>query len=105
VGHGGWNNRAGSVDYRVSTRAGAMGCDFSSETIMTTRRERQLVQEGEYLAEVDVDLIVTDDVWSPYLSDTDARKLDAVRRALIQGDIAAAAKQSRVFRLTPVHAA
>ena len=72
---------------------------------MTTRRDRQLVHEGEYLAEVDVDLIVTDDAWSPYLSDADARRLDAVRRALSQGDISAAAKHSRVFRLTPVHAA
>jgi len=72
---------------------------------MTLRRDEQLVQEGDYLARVDVQLIVTDDQWSPYLSDQDARKLDAVRRALQRGDLAAASRLSRVFRLMPVDAA
>ena len=71
----------------------------------TTRPDTHLVQEGDYLAQVDVNLVVTDDAWSPYLSAEDARKLDAVRRALQRGDVAGAARQSRVFRLTPVNAA
>ena len=64
----------------------------------------KLVHEGEYVAEVDVALIITDDEWSPYLSLLDAYKLDDVRQALRQGDIEAAAKLGRVFKLIPVAA-
>jgi len=39
---------------------------------------------------------------APYLSIEDATKLDTVRQALRQGDIAAAAKYGRVFELVPV---
>ncbi|WP_095045682.1 hypothetical protein [Candidatus Promineifilum breve] len=62
----------------------------------------KLVHEGEYVAEVDVALIITDDEWSPYLSLLDAYKLDDVRQALRQGDIEAAAKLGRVYKLIPV---
>ena len=60
------------------------------------------VYEGTYVAEVDVDLIIADEGWSPYLSLEDAYKLDDVRDALRQGDIEAAAKLARIFKLTPV---
>ncbi len=72
---------------------------------MTTRRMRELIHEGEYLAEVDVDLIIRDDGWSPTLSSDDARKLDEVRRALQRGDMKRALTVARVYRLTPVNAA
>ena len=72
---------------------------------MPIKKERKLVQEGQYLAEVEVDLIESDDAWAPYLSVEDARKLDEVRMALRRGDIAGAAKLGRIYRLTPVHAA
>lgn len=42
----------------------------------------KLVHEGEYVAEVDVQLETTDDPWSPYLTMADAEKLDEVRLAL-----------------------
>lgn len=71
---------------------------------MTRKPFVKLVHEGEYIAEVDVELIVTEDEWSPYLSLSDAYKLDAVRQALQQGDLAAAARDARVFKLTPVSA-
>ena len=32
----------------------------------------KLVRQGDYLAEVDVEMIYTDDGWSPYLSVSDA---------------------------------
>lgn len=67
-----------------------------------TLARAKLVHEGEYVAEVDVALIITDDEWSPYLSLLDAYKLDDVRQALRQGDIAAAAKLGRVYKLIPV---
>jgi len=60
------------------------------------------VHEGRYVAEVDVELMVTDEDWSPYLSLEDAYKLDDVREALRRGDVEAAAKLARVFTLTPV---
>jgi len=40
-------------------------------------------------------------MWSPYLSLEDARKLEAVRLALREGNIAEASKYGRVFELTP----
>jgi hypothetical protein len=60
------------------------------------------VHEGKYAAEVPVELIEDEIGWSPYLSMADATKLDAVRRALRQGDVAAASKHGRVFELMPV---
>ena len=35
---------------------------------MKKQRRTKLVHEGRYLAEVDTELLVTDDEWSPYLS-------------------------------------
>jgi hypothetical protein len=69
-----------------------------SRTFQRTKR----VYEGQYVAEVDVELIVTDEGWSPYLSLEDAYKLDDVREALRQGDVKAAARFARIFKLTPV---
>ncbi len=62
----------------------------------------KIVHEGDYVAQVDVKLIYTDKGWSPYLSLEDAYKLDDVREALKQGDLEAAAKLGRVYRLTRV---
>ncbi len=69
---------------------------------MRTRHHTKLVQEGTYVAEVDVELIETDEGWSPYLSLEDAYKLDDVREALHRGDVKSAARLARVFTLTPV---
>lgn len=69
---------------------------------MTKRKQTKLVQEGQYVAEVDIELIYTDEGWSPYLSLDDALKLDDVREALRRGNISAAAQLARVFKLTPV---
>jgi hypothetical protein len=68
-------------------------------------KRRRLIHEGQYAAEVEIELIETDDAWSPYLSVPDARKLDEVRVALKAGDVTAAAKLARVYRLTPISAA
>ena len=71
---------------------------------MTKKRVTKLIHEGGYAAEVDIYFITTDDEWSPYLSLEDAYKLDDVRQALRQGDLKSAAKQARVFKLTPIAA-
>lgn len=67
----------------------------SSQTI-------ELVREGRYVAEIEVTLIETDGEWSPYLSLDDAEKLDAVRLALREGNLKAAARLGRVYELKPV---
>jgi len=71
---------------------------------MTTKHYPKLVHEKEYVAEVDVELIYTDEGWSPYLSLQDAYKLDDVREALRRGDVKAASKIAKIFTLTPVSA-
>jgi len=69
---------------------------------MNTRRQTKLVHEGQFVAQVEVDLIETDSGWSPYLSLEDAYKLDDVREALRRGDIHSASRKAQVFVLTPV---
>jgi hypothetical protein len=69
---------------------------------MRRRSRTKLVQEGRYIAEVNVELIETDEGWSPYLSLEDAYKLDDVRDALRRGDLETATRLSRVFVMTPV---
>ncbi len=72
------------------------------EAHMKKQPRTKLIHEGGYLAEVNVELLVTDNEWSPYLSVEDAYKLDDVREALKNGDIATAAQYGRVFSLTPI---
>mgnify|MGYP001618355205 FL=1 len=69
---------------------------------MRKRSRTKLVHEGQYVAEVNVALVETDDEWSPYLSVDDAYKLDDVREALRRGDVKAAARHGKVYTLTPV---
>ena len=69
---------------------------------MKKQRRKKLIHEGQYLAEISVELLVTDDEWSPYLSVDDAYKLDNVREALKKGDTTTAARYGRVFSLTPI---
>jgi len=69
---------------------------------MNTRRQTKLVHEGQFVAQVEVDLIETDSGWSPYLSLEDTYKLDDVREALRRGDIHSASRKAQVFVLTPV---
>ena len=69
-----------------------------------TRKSTQLIHEGDYAAEVPVELIEDDTGWSPYISEQDVLKLDRVRLALRSGDIAAASREARVFKLLPVSA-
>jgi hypothetical protein len=69
---------------------------------MSTSRNKKFIHEGNYAAEVEVDLSQADAPWGPYLSLADARKLDEVRLALRRGDIKSAARVARVYSLTPI---
>ncbi len=64
------------------------------EAIMT-RRTVKRVHAGRCAAEVVVDLIEDGGPWAPYLSLDDAKRLDMVRKALREGDIATAANKIR----------
>jgi hypothetical protein len=79
-----------------------MGAGLAEEKEMSRKPYTKIVHEGDYMAQVDVELIYTEEGWSPYLSLEDAYKLDDVREALKQGDLEAAAKLGRVYRLTRV---
>ncbi len=59
---------------------------------MRKRHRTKLVHEGHYIAEVDVELIETEDAY----------KLDDVREALLQGNIRKALKYSKVYTMIPV---
>ena len=69
---------------------------------MNTRYTTKLVHEGDYVAEVDIELTESDSGWSPYLSLDDAYRIDDVRAALRRGDIKRASHLARVFELKPV---
>ena len=69
---------------------------------MTVRHHTKLVREGEYVAEVDVELIDSEEGWSPYLSLENAERLDEVREALRQGNLKRAGQLARIFKLTPI---
>jgi len=70
---------------------------------MSRRSTKKLVREGEFVAEVDVELLETEGGWTPYLSLEDAYKLDDVREALRAGDVGRASQLAdHVYRLTPV---
>ncbi|HXP62774.1 MAG TPA: hypothetical protein VN829_19900 [Dongiaceae bacterium] len=67
-------------------------------------KRTKLVHEGNYVAEAEVELIETDNSWSPWLSVQDADKLDDIRQALRRGDLKSASRLARVYALTPVAA-
>lgn len=71
---------------------------------MRKRASKKFVHEGRYATEVAIELIEEDHEWAPYISLNDAKKLDLVRAALRQGDLAAASKLARVYELKPVPA-
>ena len=72
---------------------------------MTKRKHTKLVHEGSYIAEVDIEIIDSNDGWSPYLTLEDALKLDDVREALRRNDIATADKIARVYTISRVKVA
>jgi hypothetical protein len=80
-----------------------MGSVIQAEAVTMKRRKKsKYVHEGQYVAEVEVELLEDDTGWSPYISVEDAYKLDDVRDALRQGDLKSAAKYGRIYELRPV---
>ena len=69
---------------------------------MSTRQKIKYVHEGQYVAEVSVQVDEPEAGWSPTISLEDAYKLDDVREALKAGDLKTAARYGRVYELRPV---
>jgi hypothetical protein len=62
----------------------------------------QFIYESRYATEVDVTIIYDDSPWSPIVAKEDVFKTDRVRLALRRGDVAAAAKEAKVFEMMPL---
>ncbi len=71
---------------------------------MKKRKQLKSIREGKYLAEVSVELLETNESWSPYLSLQDAYKLDDVREALKKNDLERAMSLAKIYTLQPVPA-
>ncbi len=74
---------------------------------MTPEKNIRLVRVEDLAADVEVEVLREDDPlsWGPYLTPESVRKLEAVRAALKNRNIAAANKLAkRVYRLTPAAA-
>ena len=69
---------------------------------MSPSSTTKFIHEGEYAAEVEVELIQDGGSWGPCLSMAAAQKLDEVRLAVKRGDVRGAAKLARVYALTPL---
>ena len=69
---------------------------------MNTHIQIKYLHEGQYVAEVEVELTEEAGGWSPYLSLTEAYRLDDIRQALRQGDLKTASKQARLFIMQPI---
>ena len=63
---------------------------------------KEIVHEGRYMAEVDIRCEDDGSPWSPVVVKEDEFKTDRVRAALRRGDVAAAAKEAKVYELTPL---
>lgn len=66
------------------------------------KKKTKYIHSGNYVAEVEVDLITTEDEWSPYLSLEEAKKLDTVKEALKNNDFKRASKYGKVYKMEPV---
>jgi hypothetical protein len=69
---------------------------------MNKRKQLKSIREGKYLAEVSVELLETNESWSPYLSLEDAYKLDDLREALQKNDLEKAKRLAKIYTLQPV---
>jgi hypothetical protein len=79
-----------------------MGEWVPGEAHMTRKHSIELIREGDFIAEVEIEVTANDSDWGPCLSVSDVQKLETVRDALRRGDVGAASRIARVFVLTPI---
>jgi hypothetical protein len=66
------------------------------------KKLEKFVHVGEYVARVEIEVIYSENSWSPCMQLKDAQKLDEIRQALKTGDFNAASKLAHIFKLTPI---
>jgi len=93
---------SGGCGHGLQARPAALVQRFSEENVVRKKHYTKLVHEGEYVAEVDIEILYTEEGWSPYLSVDDSQKLDDVREALRRGDLKHASQYARIYSLTPI---
>jgi hypothetical protein len=82
---------ARGAGYGLSSGSGTVGGNVYAEAAtMKQRKKLKYVHEGQYVAEVDVELL------------EDAYKFDDVRDALRRRDLESAAEYGRIYELRPV---
>lgn len=71
---------------------------------MIERREpvTHHIHEGHFAADVSITHHYSGSGWDPTIDREDVEKLERVRLALRRGDVAAAAKEAKVFELLPL---
>ena len=62
------------------------------------------IHEGKYAADVQITFRYDGSGWDPTIDREDVEKLERVRSALRHGDLAAAAKEARIYELLPISA-
>jgi hypothetical protein len=67
-----------------------------------TEKTVKHIHEGKYAADVEILLHYSGSGWEPTIDAEDVYKLERVRAALRAGDVAAAAKEAKVFELLPL---
>jgi hypothetical protein len=78
----------------------AFGLDNEEITMSTTHKT--MIHEGHYAAEVSYNETIDGSPFGPTVDKEDAFKLDRVRLALRRGDVAAAAKEAKIYELMPL---
>lgn len=79
-----------------------MDCRIYGEGLQVKKTKTKLVHEGQYIAEVPIEVEDIDQPWAPWVNVEEARKLDEVRLALRRNDIETAGKYGKIYRVTQV---
>ena len=66
------------------------------------KKKTKYIHAGRYVAEVEVDLIESEDELAPYLSVEGATRLDDFREALQKEDMESASRYGRIYKLEPI---
>jgi len=66
------------------------------------RKQTKFLHEGNYVAQVEIELIDSNNSWSPTMTLETAYLLDDIRLALRQDDIKTAAKYATVFEMKKI---
>ena len=67
-----------------------------------TEKTSKHIHEGKYAAEVEITFHYSSTPWDPTIDANDIEKLERVRLALRAGNVAAAAKEAKVFEMLPL---